>query len=246
MANPPFNLKGWYNDNLKSDPRWADYTTPPEGNANYAWILHILSHLKPLDGVAGFLLANGALGDSDTLEIRKKLIQNDKVEAIVILPRELFITTDISVTLWILNQNKKGGAYHGRNLRNREHEILFMDLRTWTENPVKGENKKKVRLIAEQIQNAANIYHTWQNEGTDGTKYDVPELYRSVSIDEIEKQGWSLIPSKYIEFIDRDLEIDFPAEMNRIQKVMREILAQEKQSQKKLEDAFREIGYGID
>ena len=89
------------------------------------WILHMLSHLKAADGVAGFLLANGALGDSDTLEIRKKLIQNDKVEAIVILPRELFITTDISVTLWILNQNKKGGKYHERMLRNREHEILF-------------------------------------------------------------------------------------------------------------------------
>ena len=73
MANPPFNLKGWYNDNLKDDARWADYTTPPESNANYAWILHMLSHLKPLDGVAGFLLANGALGDSDTVEIRKKL-----------------------------------------------------------------------------------------------------------------------------------------------------------------------------
>ena len=142
MANPPFNLKGWYNENLKDDSRWADYSTPPESNANYAWILHILSHLKPLDGVAGFLLANGALGDSDTLEIRKKLIQGDNVEAIIILPRELFITTDISVTLWILNQNKKGGSYHSRKLRNREHEILFMDLRTWTENPVKGENKK--------------------------------------------------------------------------------------------------------
>ena len=85
----------------------------------------MLSHLKAADGVAGFLLANGALGDSDTLEIRKKLIQNDKVEAIVILPQELFITTDISVTLWILNQNKKGGKYHERMLRNREHEILF-------------------------------------------------------------------------------------------------------------------------
>lgn len=77
MANPPFNLKGWYDENLKNDSRWADYTTPPESNANYAWILHMLSHLKPLDGVAGFLLANGALGDSDTLEIRKKLIEND-------------------------------------------------------------------------------------------------------------------------------------------------------------------------
>lgn len=246
MANPPFNLKGWYNENLKSDSRWVDYGTPPESNANYAWILHMLSHLKPLDGVAGFLLANGALGDSDTLEIRKKLIQNDKVEAIIILPRELFITTDISVTLWILNQNKKGGDYHGRNLRRREHEILFMDLRTWTENPVKGEGKKKVCLTTEQIQKAAGIYHTWQGEGTDGTKYEVPELYRSVGMDEIKKHGWSLIPSKYIEFIDHDLEIDFPAEMRRIQQEMREVLTQEKQSQKMLEDAFRGIGYGID
>ena len=246
MANPPFNLKGWYNDNLKNDSRWADYATPPASNANYAWILHILSHLKPLNGVAGFLLANGALGDSDTLEIRKKLIQNDKVEAIIILPRELFITTDISVTLWILNQNKKGGPYHGRQLRNREHEILFMDLRTWTENPVKGENKKKVRLSTEQIQRAADIYHTWQGEGTNGAEYEIPELYRSVSMDEIKDQGWSLVPSKYIKFIDHDLDIDFPAEMKRIQQEMQEVLAQERQSQKMLEDAFRGIGYGID
>ena len=246
MANPPFNLKGWYNDNLKNDPRWADYTTPPESNANYAWILHILSHLKPLNGVAGFLLANGALGDEDTLAIRQKLIENDKVEAIVILPRELFITTDISVTLWILNQNKKGGEYHGRVLRNREQEILFIDLRTWTENPVKSESKKKVRLITEQIERVASIYHTWQNEGTDGTQYEVPELYRSVGIEEIERNGWSLIPSKYIEFIDHDLEIDFHAEMGRIQQEMRDIMAAEKKSQEMLRDAFRGIGYGLD
>ena len=246
MANPPFNLKGWYNDNLKNDPRWADYTTPPESNANYAWILHILSHLKPLDGVAGFLLANGALGDEDTLTIRQKLIENDKVEAIVILPRELFITTDISVTLWILNQNKKGGNYHGRVLRNREHEILFMDLRTWTENPVKNENKKKVRLITEQIDRAAEIYHTWQGEGIDGAHYEVPELYRSVGMAEIKRNSWSLIPSKYIEFIDHDLEIDYPAEMARIQKEMREVMRSEQESQAMLKDAFRGIGYGIE
>lgn len=246
MANPPFNLKGWFDENLRNDPRWADYATPPESNANYAWILHMLSHLKPLDGVAGFLLANGALGDTDTVEIRKKLIQNDKVEAIIILPRELFITTDISVTLWILNQNKKGGAYHGRTLRNREREILFMDLRTWTENPVKDENKKKVRLSTDQIERAAEIYHNWQSEGTDGTQYAVPELYRSVGIKEIEQNGWSLVPSKYIEFIDHDLEIDFPAEMKRIQQEMRDVLAQEKASQKMLAEAFRGIGYGIE
>lgn len=245
MANPPFNLKGWYNDNLANDSRWADYVTPPESNANYAWILHMLSHLKANKGVAGFLLANGALGDSDTLEIRKRLIQNDKVEAIIILPRELFITTDISVTLWILNQNKKGGEYHGRKLRNRENEILFMDLRQWTENPVKNANKKKVELIETQIQRAADIYHTWQSEGTDGKNYAVPELYRSVGIAEIEKNGWTLVPSKYIEFIDHDLDIDFNAEMQRIQSEMKEILSQEKKSQEMLENAFKGIGYGI-
>ena len=246
MANPPFNLKGWYNENLRNDARWADYATPPESNANYAWILHILSHLKPLDGVAGFLLANGSLGDGDTIEIRKKLIKNDKVEAIIILPRELFITTDISVTLWILNQNKKGGAYHGRKLRNREHEILFMDLRIWSENPVKNESKKKVRLIADQIERAASIYHAWQNEGTDGKRYEVPELYRSVGIAEIEENGWSLVPSKYIEFIDHDLEIDYEKEMGRIQREMRDVLAQERESQKMLVKAFKGIGYGLD
>ncbi|CAI3290810.1 N-6 DNA methylase [Enterococcus cecorum] len=255
MANPPFNLKGWYNDNLKNDARWADYATPPASNANYAWILHMLSHLKKGKGVAGFLLANGALNDSDTLYIRKKLIEKDKVEAIVVLPRELFITTDISVTLWILNQNKEGGKYHNRNLRNREHEILFMDLRQWRDNPVKGENKKKVRLsnnddekavVKGQIERAADIYHTWQCEGTDGANYEVPELYRSVGIDEIESKGWALTPSKYIEFIDHDLEIDYEKEMARIQSEMKDIMKQEKKSQQMLEDAFRGIGYGID
>lgn len=242
MANPPFNLKGWYDDNLKDDARWADYETPPASNANYAWILHMLSHLKKSNGVAGFLLANGALNDSDTLEIRKRLIKNDKVEAIIVLPRELFITTDISVTLWILNQNKKGGNYHGRNLRNREHEILFMDLRTWTENPVKRQNKKKVFLssndskgtdditinLTGQIEKASSIYHTWQNEGTNGTNYEMPELYRSVGIKEIESKDWALTPSKYIEFIDHDLDIDYEKEMSRIQTEMQEIMKAEK------------------
>ena len=121
-----------------------------------------------------------------------------------------------------------------------------MDLRQWTENPVKGESKKKVRLITEQIEKAAMIYHTWQSEGTDGTNYAIPEFYRSVGIDEIESKGWALTPSKYIEFIDHDLEIDYEKEMARIQSEMKEIVKQEKKSQQMLEDAFRGIGYGID
>ncbi len=246
MANPPFNLKVWWEDTLLKDARWTDYAIPPASNANYAWILHILYHLKPLTGVAGFLLSNGALADSDAKEIRQKLIDNDKVEAIVILPRDLFITTDISVTLWILNQNKRGGDYHGRKLRNRAGEILFMDLRSWRDNAVKGEQKKKVMLDGEQIQRAADIYHHWQEERTDGTDYAHPELYRSVKKSEIAANDYSLIPSNYIEFVDHDLEIDYQAEMTRIQAEMKALLEREKKSQQMLAAAFEGIGYGIE
>ena len=248
MANPPFNLKGWYNDNLATDARWANFAVPPESNANYAWILHMLSHLKPTSGVAGFLLANGALGDNDGTApvIRQKLIEQDRVEAIIVLPRELFITTDISVTMWILNMNKKGGSYHGRILRNREKEILFMDLRQWTENPVKGEQKKKVQLTAEQIAEAARIYHTWQCEGTDGKTYAVPELYRSVGFDELEKNHFSLVPSRYIEFVDRDSDIDYEKVMRDTSSQAADILARQQANQTALQKAFAALGYPME
>lgn len=245
MANPPFNLKDWYNDNLKNDPRWADFKTPPESNANYAWILHMLSHLKASHGVAGFLLANGALGDDDGTAplIRQKLIELDRVEAIIVLPRELFITTDISVTMWILNMNKKGGTYHSRKLRNREKEILFMDLRQWTENPVKGEQKKKVLLKTDQIERAAEIYHKWQSEGTDGATYAVPELYKSVHFDEIKKDNFSLVPSRYIEFVDRDQSIDYEKVMSEAAEKVSEILARQEVNRTALKNAFAALGY---
>lgn len=246
MANPPFNLKGWYNDNLKNDSRWSDYDTPPVGNANYAWILHILSHLNQQHGVAGFLLANGALGDADTINIRRKLIENDKVEAIIVLPRELFITTDISVTLWILNQNKKGGMWHGRKQRNREGEILFMDLRQWTENPVKGEQKKKVVLKEDQIKRATEIYFKWQTEGTNGANYAEPELYRSVRIDEIdgiEANNFSLVPSRYIEFVDRDSNIDYDKVLTETASVVSDLLKRQKENDDTLRNALKKLGY---
>ena len=105
---------------------------------------------------------------------------------------------------------------------------------------------KEKSQVDRRINRASEIYHTWQNEGTDGKNYEVPELYRSVGIAEIEQKNWSLTPSKYIEFIDHDLEIDYEKEMSRIQKEMKELLAQEKQSQKMLADAFKGIGYGIE
>lgn len=243
MANPPFNLKGWYNDNLKNDSRWVGYATPPESNANYAWILHILSHLNHQKGIAGFLLANGALGDSDTQAIRQKLIENDKVEAIIVLPRELFITTDISVTLWILNQNKKGGMWHGRKQRNRSGEILFMDLRQWTENPVKGEQKKKVELKEDQIKRAAETYFRWQAEGTDGANYAVPELYRSVGLEELKKNNYSLVPSRYIEFVDRDSNIDYNKVLTETASAVSGLLKRQKQNDETLRNALKQLGY---
>ena len=251
MANPPFNLKKWRTDEeLTTDYRWDGYGLPPVSNANYAWILHILAHLEKQRGVAGFLLANGALGDEDTRLIRRRLIENDKVEAIIILPREMFYATDISVTLWILNQNKRGGEWHGRKQRNREWEILFMDLCTWnghvaTYKKDKGQQKSVV-LTPEQIAEVVRIYQTWQAEGTDGTAFAKPELYRSVSRDEIEVKGWSLVPSKYIEFIDHDLDIDYPKEMARIQSEVQALLNDERESQAELLSAFRAIGYGIE
>ena len=101
-------------------------------------------------------------------------------------------------------------------------------------------------MVTEQIERAADIYHTWQSEGTDGTNYEVPELYRSVGIEEIEGKGWTFTPSKYIEFIDHDLDIDYEKEMARIQQEMKELMQREKESQKMLEEAFNGIGYGIE
>ncbi len=203
----------------------------------------MLSHMNRQKGVAGFLLANGALGDTDALTIRQKLIENDKVEAIIVLPRELFITTDISVTLWILNQNKKGGMWHGRKQRNREGEILFMDLRQWTENPVKGEQKKKVELKEGQIKRASEIYFKWQAEGTDGTNYAEPELYRSVGIEELKENNYSLVPSRYIEFVDRDSDMDYDKVLTETASVVSDLLKRQRENDETLRKALKQLGY---
>lgn len=193
--------------------------------------------------MAGFLLANGALGDESTAAIRQKLIENDKVEAIIVLPRELFYTTDISVTLWILNQSKRGGTHHGRQLRDRHGEVLFMDLRTWTDNAVKGEQKKKVELKADQIQRAADIFFRWQAVDTDGASFAYPELYRSVGIDELAQNNYSLVPSRYIEFVDRDTNIDYDKVLSETAAAVSELLRQQQENDQTLRNALKQLGY---
>jgi type I restriction enzyme M protein len=138
-----------------------------------------------------------------------------------------------------LNNNKKARTLNGRQLRNRQDEVLFIDLRRWNENIYE---KKYVQFSDEQIAAVKKIYNDWQT----GEGYaDVPELCKSATKAEIAAQKYSLAPSKYIEFIDHDLEIDYASEMKRIQDEMREVLKAEKKSQAMLEEAFRGIGYGI-
>ena len=244
MANPPFNQKAWRAENeLVDDPRWSGYDVPQTGNANYAWILNMVSKLSQ-NGVAGFILANGALsGGGEEYKIRKKLIENGLVEAIIILPQNMFYTTNISVTLWILNNNKKERTVKLnddiRNYRDRQHEVLFMDLREVGE-PFE---KKFIQFSEERISKISKTYHDWQQ--ANGNYEDIAEYTYSASIEEIRKRDYSLVPSKYIEFINRDENIDFGDKMTELQLEFSDLLQLEEESKKDLLNVFKELGYEI-
>ncbi len=163
LANPPFNIKDWGGNKLTDDVRWL-YGIPPEGNANYGWLQHIIYHLSP-SGVAGVVLANGALSTqtSGEGEIRKNMIKAGVVDAIVALPDKLFYTTGIPVSLWILNKNKKGD----KTKRNTEDEILFIDARKLGEMI----DRKHRELNDEDIKKIADTYHSYRN--VDGKYEDI-------------------------------------------------------------------------
>ena len=246
MANPPFNQKDWRGaDELTKDPRWDGYEIPPTGNANYGWILHMVSKLSQ-NGVAGFILANGALsGDGTEKEIRKKLIENNLVEAILILPRNMFYTTDISVTLWILNRNKKAQVVEHpdltRNYRDREDQILFMDLRQWGE-PFE---KKFIQFSDDHIKEITDTFHAWQQVSFESDYKDIPEFCYSATIEEITSKDYSLVPSNYIEFINRDENINFDEKMCSLQKNLTQLFEEEKRLKVELLNVFKELGYEI-
>lgn len=246
MANPPFNQKQWRaEDELTKDPRWSGYDVPPTGNANYAWILNMASKLSE-NGIAGFLLANGALSGGGTeYNIRKKMIENNLVEAIVVLPQNMFYTVNISVTLWILNKNKKARniEINGEVKKYRDHqkEILFMDLRQMGE-PFE---KKFIQFSDADIKKIAGVYHNWQQADFETTYQNTPEFCCSASFAEIEKKDFSLVPSKYIEFVNRDENIDFDEKMQSLQSDFSELLKTEEQSKKDLLNVFKELGYEI-
>lgn len=118
-----------------------------------------------------------------------------------------------------------------------------MDLRQWTENPVKGEQKKKVELKADQMKQATEIYFKWQSEGTDGANYAMPELFRSVGFKELEKNGFSLVPSRYIEFVDRDTTIDYHQVLTETTTTVSDLLKRQQKNGETLRNALKELGY---
>lgn len=248
LANPPFNLKDWRTaTELVNDKRWEGYELPPISNANYAWILHMLSRLS-FNGTAAFLLSNGALNaGAEEYLIRKQLIENNKIEAIIVMPREMFYATPISVTLWLCGNHKKAKKVKRNDveveLRNRENEILFIDARTL------GDGKQNddgfVLLTDDDKQKIAETLFAWQSPEWKEKYHDIAEFCYSATKEEIRKKDYTLTPSKYIEFIDHDLGIDYEKEISVIQAELKTLLAEEKETQLGLERAFGDIGYGI-
>ncbi len=159
MANPPFNMKEWDTGISDDDPRWQ-YGRPPSGNANFAWLQHMLYHLAP-NGSMGLLLANGSMSSNTNNEgtIRKALIENDLVECMVALPGQLFTNTQIPACIWFLTKNKNERTNsRGRKLRNRKGEVLFIDARNL------GYMKDRVLrdFTADDLKSVTDIYHNWQ------------------------------------------------------------------------------------
>lgn len=187
IANPPFNVSDWWNAKLADDPRWK-YGTPPEGNANFAWVQHFLYHLSPR-GTAGFVLANGSLSSkqSGEGEIRRKLVESGLVDCIVAMPPKLFFNTPIPVSLWFVSKDRGGNGH-----RKRDGEVLFIDARKLG-HPV---SRKVIELGDSDIQAIAGAYHSWRNH--DGGYEDIPGFARAATLDVIAGHDFVLNPGRYV------------------------------------------------
>lgn len=191
MANPPFNMKEWWNEKLASDPRWIA-GTPPQGNANFAWLQHMLYHLAPAGSMA-LLLANGSMSSNTNNEgeIRKKLIEDDYVECMVALPGQLFTNTQIPACIWFLTRDKRNGLALSKAKRDRRGQFLFIDARQL------GYMKDRVLrdFTVDDIKKVADTFHAWQlGEGYE----DVAGFCYSASLDDIRKHEHVLTPGRYV------------------------------------------------
>ena len=170
LANPPFNMSDWGGENLQDDVRWK-YGTPPAGNANFAWVQHMIHHLAP-SGIAGFVLANGSMSSNQSGEgeIRQKIVEADLVDCMIALPAQLFYATPIPACLWFLTRNKANGKF-----RDRRGQTLFIDARKLG---VLVDRTHR-ELTEEDIARIAGTYHAWRGEKDAGKYEDVPGFCKS-------------------------------------------------------------------
>ena len=218
LANPPFNISDWWHGSLEGDPRWV-YGTPPQGNANYAWLQHMLHHLRP-NGRAGIVLANGSMSSSQNSEgdIRRAMVDADVVEVMIALPGQLFFNTQIPACLWFLTKQKT----------KRKGEVLFIDARKL------GTMISRVQceLTDEAIARIANTVHLWRDdedavrpepvEGQARLEYaDIPGFCRSVPLKEIAEHGHVLTPGRYVGA--EEVENDDEAFADKMQKLTEQL-----------------------
>ncbi len=236
MANPPFNVKEWWNEKLEDDVRWK-YGTPPQGNANYAWIQHMLHHLDKDNGSMGLLLANGSMSSNTNNEdnIRKALLEADLVECMVALPGQLFTNTQIPACIWFLTKNKKGGE----GKRDRQGKTLFIDARTL------GFMKDRVLrdFTQQDIKKIVTIYHTWQS----GVGYeDEKGFCYSAALEDIQKHDFVLTPGRYVGAADIETDDEpFPEKMQRLTAQLKTQFKESDRLEHEIKQNLKTLGYTL-
>jgi len=243
LANPPFNVSDWGGEQLRSDKRWV-YGVPPVGNANFAWVQHIVHHLAPT-GVAGFVLSNGSMSSNQSGEgeIRRALVEADLVDCMVALPGQLFYSTQIPACLWFLARDRKNHKF-----RDRRGEVLFIDARKLG----RMVDRTHRELTDEDIQKIAGMYHLWRGEkdvppeAVDGlTAYaDIPGFCKAAKREEIEKHGFVLTPGRYVGAVKTADEEPFEAKMARLVADLRAQQAEAARLDAAIAANLRELGYG--
>lgn len=241
LANPPFNISDWGGDRLREDVRWA-YGVPPVGNANYAWLQHIVHHLAP-HGFAGVVLANGSMSSqqSGEGEIRKAMVEAGVVDCMVALPGQLFYSTQIPACLWILAKDRSNGLVKNTKLRDRRNEILFIDARKM------GVLVDRTRreLTDVEVAKIATVYHAWRGEKDAGEYADVPGFSKAASLDEIRKHGHVLTPGRYVGAeAQEDDDEAFAEKMQRLTAQLSEQMARGAELDAVIRKKLGALGYG--
>jgi len=237
LANPPFNMKQWGSGQVTKDVRWQ-FGEPPENNANYAWIQHFIHHLTP-DGRAGFVMANGSLtsntsGESD---IRRRLVEADLVDCIVVLPGQLFFTTGIPVSLWFINRNKAR-----RGERNRRGETLFIDARSMGSKM----SRTQIELSDEEIARISGAYRSWRGESEAGEYQDEPGFCRAATVAQIEAAAFSLSPLRYVGAAkEEEVEGAFEERISKLLATLQADFAESDRLSAEVKRALRAVGYEL-